>query len=148
MEDLILVSGCTLVTSWAAAAFVDPSMKADISLAVQPSNKDGARFTWSNIHGIVANHNSHSGPVRCPGYGDSSCADISPQLQDPPPLNQCIFIRGFRAKRVLFRVRPIRAAAEPLPDDPDKDREDEIQVTRVSDAPNVCNISETMKRDA
>jgi len=117
MEDLILVSGCTLVTSWAVVAFVDPSMKTDISLAVQPS-KGGARFTWSNIHGIVAYHNSHSGP--------------------DPPLNQCIFIRGFRAKRILFRIRPIRAAAEPLPDDPDnlKDQEDEIQVTRVSDPPN------------
>ncbi|KAH9953160.1 hypothetical protein BC827DRAFT_171613 [Russula dissimulans] len=114
MEDLILVSGCTLVTSWAAAAFVDPFVKTDICLAVQPFN-NGARFTWSNIHGLVANHNSHSGP--------------------DAPLNQCIFIRGFRAKRVLFWTRPIRAAAEPLPDDPDNEPEDEIQVTRVSDAP-------------
>jgi hypothetical protein len=63
-------------------------------------------------------------------------------------MNQCIFIRGFRAKRVLFWTRPIRAAAEPLPDDPDNYWADEIQVTRVSDAPNVRNISKMMKRDA
>ncbi|KAH9960031.1 hypothetical protein BC827DRAFT_1384519 [Russula dissimulans] len=64
MEDLILVSGCTLVTSWAAAAFVDPSAKMEISLAVQSFNNGGAHFTWSNIHGMMVYHNSHSGP-RC-----------------------------------------------------------------------------------
>jgi hypothetical protein len=77
MEDLILVSGCTLVTSWAAAAFVEPSVKTDICLAAEPFNNGGARFTWSNIHGIVANHNSLSGPVRYTSYGASSCADLS-----------------------------------------------------------------------
>jgi len=37
----------------------------------------------------------------------------------------------------MFWTKPIRAAAEPLPDDPDDNREDEIQVTRVQDAPKV-----------
>ena len=37
----------------------------------------------------------------------------------------------------MFWTKPIRAAAEPLPDDPDDTREDEIQVTRVQDAPKV-----------
>ena len=51
--------------------------------------------------------------------------------QNPPTIpDQCVFIRGFRAKRVFFWTRPIRAAAEPLPDDPDNRRDDEIQVTR------------------
>ena len=50
---------------------------------------------------------------------------------------QCVFIRGFRAKRIFFRTRPVRAAAEPLPDDPDNRREDEIQVTRIPDVSNV-----------
>ena len=77
MEDLILVTGCTLVTSWAAAAFVDPSVRTGVSLAVQPFNNGGARFTWSNIHAMVANHNSYSCPVCCPGCGDSPCADLS-----------------------------------------------------------------------
>ena len=31
----------------------------------------------------------------------------------------------------------MRAAAEPLPDDPDDDREDEIQVTRIPDGSKV-----------
>ena len=39
---------------------------------------------------------------------------------------------------------PIRAAAEPLPDDPDNNREDDIQVTRVPNAPKVGSL---LRRD-
>jgi len=35
----------------------------------------------------------------------------------------------------------MRAAAEPPPDDPDDNREDDIQVTRVQDAPEVGRLS-------
>ena len=55
-------------------------------------------------------------------------------------MNQCVFIKGYRATRRLFRIKALRAAAEPLPDDPDNSREDpvdEIQVTPVPDAPKV-----------
>ena len=52
--------------------------------------------------------------------------------QNPPAMaDQCVFIRGFRAKRILFGARRIRAAAEPHPDDPDNHSEDEIQVSQV-----------------
>jgi hypothetical protein len=54
-------------------------------------------------------------------------------VQEPLPQNQCVFIRGFRAKRTFFWTIRMRAAAEPLPDDPDDRREDEIQVTRIPD---------------
>ena len=64
VEDFILVSGCTLVTSWAAAKFVDDNMDAEISLACRTLNNGGANFTWSNIRGRVLYHNSRSGPVR------------------------------------------------------------------------------------
>ena len=68
VEDLILVSGCTLVTSWAAAAFVDDTMDAEISLASRTLNDGGASFVWSNIRGRVLYHNSHLEPVRSPGH--------------------------------------------------------------------------------
>jgi hypothetical protein len=68
MEDLILVSGCTLVTSWAAAAFADDTMDAEISLASTTLNDCGASFVWSNIRGSVLYHNSRLEPVRSPGY--------------------------------------------------------------------------------
>jgi hypothetical protein len=68
VEDLILVSGCTLVTSWAAAAFVDDTMDAEIALAGRTLNNGGASFVWSNIQGHVLYHNSRFEPVRTPGY--------------------------------------------------------------------------------
>ncbi|KAN0105286.1 hypothetical protein V8E52_011169, partial [Russula decolorans] len=100
MEDLILVSGCTLVTSWAAAAFVDDTMDAEISLAASRTlNNGGASFVWSNIRGRVLFHNSCFEPF----HGEQN----SIMTQD-----QCVFIRGFRVKCVLFRIRPIRIEAD------------------------------------
>ena len=67
VEDLILVSGCTLVTSWAAAAFVDDTMKAEISLTSRTLNNGVASFVWSNIQGRVLYHNSLLEQVGTPG---------------------------------------------------------------------------------
>jgi len=55
-------------------------------------------------------------------------------------MNQCIFIKGFRAKRSFPWLKRIRAAAGPLPDDPENSPEDEIdemQVTGVQNDPEV-----------
>jgi hypothetical protein len=72
MEDLILVTGCTLATSWAAAAF-DGTMSVDsdattISLEARRSNPRGPQFFWRDIGGNVEYHNSDFDPVRSPGY--------------------------------------------------------------------------------
>jgi len=67
MDDLILVTGRTLVSSWAAVAFVDTIQEAEISLAVQALPNGGASFDWSKMHGTVAYHNSRPDPVRPPG---------------------------------------------------------------------------------
>ena len=71
MEDLILVTGCTLVTSWAAAAF-DGHMSVDsdattISLEARKIRGGRTQFFWRNIYGSVEYHNSRFGPVRSPG---------------------------------------------------------------------------------
>jgi hypothetical protein len=63
MEELILVSGCTLVTSWAAAVFVE-NTEASISLASRALSNGGAGFVWSNIRGNVEYHNSRSDSTR------------------------------------------------------------------------------------
>ena len=70
MEDLILVTGCTLVASWAAAAF-DAHMSVDsdattISLEARNSDGGGTQFFWRNIRGTVDYRNSHFNPVRSP----------------------------------------------------------------------------------
>jgi hypothetical protein len=68
MEDLILVSGCTLVTAWAAAVFIGHTMSAEISLASRTLSNGGASFVWSNVRGPIMHHNSRFDPVRFPGY--------------------------------------------------------------------------------
>jgi hypothetical protein len=66
MEDLILVSGCTLVTSWAAAACVDmdTTFEAKISLTSRSLSNVEASFVWNNLGGRVVYHNSRFDPVR------------------------------------------------------------------------------------
>jgi hypothetical protein len=63
MEDLVFVYGCTLVPSWAAAAFDDRTGDAQLSLASRTLNNQGTGFTWSNIRGTVDYHDSQLNPV-------------------------------------------------------------------------------------
>jgi hypothetical protein len=58
VEDLVLVYGCTLVTSWAAAVFDDRAADAQVSLASRTLNNGGESFVWSNIRGTVEYRNS------------------------------------------------------------------------------------------
>jgi hypothetical protein len=64
MEDLILVTGCTLATTWATAAFVDPAVEAGISLLLFRGLDRGVNFKWNKTRGTVAHRNSRSDPVR------------------------------------------------------------------------------------
>lgn len=73
MEDIILVTGCTLATSWAAAAF-DGTTSRDlddtaVSLEVPKSDSSEAQFVWHNIRGNVEHH--HSDSVCSPAYFSS-----------------------------------------------------------------------------
>ena len=71
VEDLILVTGCTLVTSWAVAVFDNYTTSVDatsISLHAQMFAHGGAQFHWSNICGNVEYQSSHWGPVRSPDH--------------------------------------------------------------------------------
>jgi hypothetical protein len=76
MEDLILVTGCTLVSSWAAAVFsghisVD-YRDATISLEAREFDGDRVQFFWRNRNGIVEYDNSDFNPVRSPDHVFSS----------------------------------------------------------------------------
>jgi hypothetical protein len=67
IEELILVSGCTLATSWAVVAFVDNTMEAEISLmSTTLGGNGGASFIWSNTRGPVRYNNSRFDPVSLP----------------------------------------------------------------------------------
>ena len=64
MEHLILVTGCTLVTSWTVAAFVDTTMDAEISLLSRALDNGATNFIWRNIRAAVKYHNSQFNSVR------------------------------------------------------------------------------------
>jgi hypothetical protein len=70
MEDLILVTGCTLAKSWAVAAFDDTTSRDEdattISLEARKSDGGGAQFLWRNMRGSVV-HN-HRDSVCSPAY--------------------------------------------------------------------------------
>ena len=48
-----------------------------------------------------------------------------------------MFIRGFRAKRILSFYRKMKAFAENLPDDPDNEPDSSIELIREPDVPEV-----------
>jgi hypothetical protein len=63
MGDLILVTGCTLVTSYALAVLDNHTADAQISLVSELQNNEGSSFVWSNIRGTIAYHDSQVDPV-------------------------------------------------------------------------------------
>jgi len=89
MEDLILVSGCTLVTSWAVTTF-DDNTGAEVSSKFQTPSGSRARFGSREVRPSLTYQNGHQ---------------ASSNLRQ----NQCVFIRGFRAKRVFSWTRPTGA---------------------------------------
>jgi len=68
MEDLILVTGCTLVTSWGAAAFVDSTSEAELSMRFLAHQNGVASFDWHENRPSVAfqyrYQDPHPDPVR------------------------------------------------------------------------------------
>ena len=88
-------------------------------------------------------HDGNINPERSPHIVYLACTDFSfsYEKQNPPATpDQCVFIRGFRAKRVLSWTEPMRAAAEPRPDGHDNREDGEIQETRVPEGPKVGNL--------
>ena len=58
MDDLILVTGRTLVSSYASTVFDDYVADAQISLVSRPLTNGGASFDWGNIRGTIEYHDS------------------------------------------------------------------------------------------
>ncbi|KAH9074324.1 hypothetical protein EDB83DRAFT_1955510 [Lactarius deliciosus] len=109
LEDIILVTGCDLTSSWAMATFFNSSDP--IRLSVQPSQTGSARFQWD-----VTNQHHNNEP------------------NQNVMKSHCVFIRGFRAKRILV-FKTLKAAAGPRPDDPDNEPESSIELVREPTIP-------------
>ena len=76
MDDLILVTGCTLVTSYASAVFDDHIADARISLVGRPLSNGGSSLVWSNIRGTIEYHDSQLNPVCLSRLRYLSCIDL------------------------------------------------------------------------
>ena len=74
MEDIILVTGCSLVTSWAAGAFPDKTTDARISLVTQALDNGGVNFHWAPniINPSIVRHTSSQVAVRFLGHVNST----------------------------------------------------------------------------
>ncbi|KAI9456369.1 hypothetical protein BJY52DRAFT_562024 [Lactarius psammicola] len=60
LEDIILVTGCDLTSSWAMAAFMN-ALDPEVSLNVRPTETGSARFQWTMTN---QPHNNESNQVR------------------------------------------------------------------------------------
>jgi hypothetical protein len=108
MEDLILVTGCTLVTSWAAIAFLGRTGTAEISLVQMPDRSERS-FECNNIRGDVAQHSSGLGSVSFPCY-IGSCTESLVMLEEKfrPDSESMRLHQGFpsKAPRVIDQTHP------------------------------------------
>ncbi|KAI9438727.1 hypothetical protein H4582DRAFT_194462 [Lactarius indigo] len=110
LEDIIFVTGCDLTSSWAMAAFVN-SWDPEIKLSVQTSQTGSAGFQW-NLTNQPHNNESTQNVVK----------------------SHCVFIRGFRAKRILV-FKTLKAAAELRPNNPDNGPESSTELLREPTIP-------------
>ncbi|KAH8984037.1 hypothetical protein EDB92DRAFT_1546751 [Lactarius akahatsu] len=117
MEDIVLVTGCHRTRSWSNMTFNEVQTDAQFSLGVDVAGTLGASVKWR------ASSLRIQGAVLSQGPSGENL-----------PENQCIFIRGFRMKRIVFGTIPrIRGAAEPKPDprSNDSDYEPEKEVVSI-----------------
>lgn len=69
MDDLIFVTGCTLVTSWGVAAFLDACSGEDAELDMKfHETYPGDKFDWREIRPTVPHKSKYQGPVRFLGH--------------------------------------------------------------------------------
>jgi hypothetical protein len=76
MEDLILVTGFTLVSSWGITAFPDDTLDAEVSLRSQASDGGGGSFEWREVRPGAIYRNSNQDPVRPLRHIASSLTDF------------------------------------------------------------------------
>ena len=79
MEDIIFVSGCTLVTSWAAGTFPDKTTEVEISLETHALSNGGAEIRWvpNLINPSIVRHTSSRVLVRFLGHVNPTPTDPS-----------------------------------------------------------------------
>jgi hypothetical protein len=104
MEDLILVTGCTLVSSWGVAAFLDDTQDSEVSLRSRSFNNDEASFEWRMARGSVAFQNSQRDRVRSLSPVTAKFTNSSPESKGWSTSESMCVRQRFSSKARLVRV--------------------------------------------
>ena len=121
-EDIILVTGCHLTSTWATIAFQGRGEQ--ITFGAQVTGVSVAwQFTPKSAQGVAYNLGPSDQVRFCLLFLPQQTATGHGRtfsIQNPPE-NQCIFIRGFRVTRFSMILPRLRGAAGPsqLPDEDD-----------------------------
>ena len=136
MEDILLVTGRHLTTSWAVAAFTHTTSDATIEVDLGVTVSAGASISWKNCINVQYNWGPGQN-VSTLGSQQADTDDYPTSVlgqESAPVQNQCIFIRGFCAKRrPLFPGLRLKAAAEPKDLEKNKDDDDVQPGVRAHD---------------
>ncbi|KDQ57869.1 hypothetical protein JAAARDRAFT_250106 [Jaapia argillacea MUCL 33604] len=112
LSDIVLVTGRDLTTRWSMAAFANSSMSLGGTVSAQVPGAVSATFSVSAGWQCDRSTFHHAGP---------QLSQLEPTISEavevggPYPLNQCVFLRGFIAKRrkILPQIQILRASAGP-----------------------------------
>lgn len=114
LEDLMLVTGVDLTTSWANAVWANTRIEAGFGLQVNAASAGGltCRYTWQSTDGAYIRS--------APAPEDGIIAPLNTVA------NQAVFIRRLRAKRGLpWRGIKLEARGEKDEEDPDHGHTDD-----------------------
>ncbi|KAI0056994.1 hypothetical protein BV25DRAFT_1863983 [Artomyces pyxidatus] len=135
IDDIILITGCDLTTSWAMAAFMSSEFDASISLQFDAGMAGTVAaysgISWRNSRNAVYNHGPDARSR--PASGDNlrlppTTVDTS-QIDMAPVPDQCVFVRGYHMKRrPLFMPKKLKAFAKPRDYSRHNEDEDEIEL--------------------
>jgi hypothetical protein len=104
MEDLILVTGCTLVSSWGVAAFLDNAQDSEVLLRSQAPNSRAASFEWRVVRGSVSFQNSRVDPVRFVVPSTPKFTNSYPGLQGWSASESMCVCQRFSGKACLIQI--------------------------------------------
>ena len=107
MEDLILVTGCTLASSWGITAFPDNTLDAEVYLRSQASEGGGGSFDWREVRPGAMYQNSNQDPVRPVRHVVTSFADSSFVISKEQSTSESMHIhQGLPSEAHLYIGQP------------------------------------------
>ncbi len=117
-QELFFVSGAIKTSHWAVAAFHGQYKKKQGMLTADFSSAVGLNLSVSISNQSLPQSYYGTGPRKNPRPSTSSAVVRSSESRDesdatPEPVDQCIFIHYYKAKRRMWRPLDIKAAAGP-----------------------------------